>query len=308
MRIYDDLIQLIGKTPLLHLKALAEGTGADIVGKIESFNPGGSIKDRIALAMISDAESRGSIGKDTVIIEPTSGNTGIALAFICAAKGYRLILTMPDTMSVERRSLLKAFGAELVLTPGCEGMRGAVRKAEEIASELPDSFIPQQFENPANPEAHRTTTAVEIWEDTEGRVDIIIGGAGTGGTITGIAQALKARKGTLKVMAVEPAESPVLSGGRPGPHKIQGIGAGFVPKVLDLSIIDEIIQVRYEEAAETCRVLASSLGLLVGISAGAAAFAAQMVAKRHESQGKMIVVILPDTGERYLSTPLFEKV
>jgi len=307
MRVYDNLTELIGGTPLLRLKPLAQGTSADILGKLEYFNPAGSVKDRIGYAMIKDAEEKGLINKDTVIIEPTSGNTGIALAFICAARGYRLILTMPETMSIERRNLLKAYGAELVLTPGPEGMRGAVNKAEELAAEIPNSFIPQQFMNPANPAVHRATTAREIWDDTEGKVDIIVGGVGTGGTITGIAEALKPRKDTLKIIAVEPSDSPVLSGGKPGPHKIQGIGAGFVPDVLNLSLVDEIIQVSAENAFRTNRLLARTLGLLVGISAGAAAYAAQQVAKRPENNGKVIVVILPDTGERYLSTELFQE-
>ncbi|NPV30190.1 MAG: cysteine synthase A [Firmicutes bacterium] len=307
MRIYENLTELIGGTPLLRLKTLSQGTGAEIAGKLESFNPAGSVKDRIGYAMIKDAEERGLIDKDTVIIEPTSGNTGIALAFVCAARGYRLILTMPETMSIERRNLLKAYGAELVLTPGAEGMKGAVRKAEELAAQIPNSFIPQQFRNPANPAIHRATTALEIWEDTEGQVDLVVGGVGTGGTITGVAEVLKPRKESLKIVAVEPAESPVLSGGKPGPHRIQGIGAGFIPEVLNLSLVDEIIQVRYEEAAATSRMLARSLGLLVGVSSGAAAFAARLVARRPENQGKLIVVILPDTGERYLSTTLFQE-
>ncbi|MBC7344488.1 MAG: cysteine synthase A, partial [Clostridia bacterium] len=288
MRIYENLTELIGGTPLLRLKTLSQGTGAEIAGKLEFFNPAGSVKDRIGYAMIKDAEERGLINKDTVIIEPTSGNTGIALAFVCAAKGYRLILTMPETMSIERRNLLKAYGAELVLTPGAEGMKGAVRKAEELAAEIPNSFIPQQFRNPANPAIHRATTALEIWEDTGGRVDLVVGGVGTGGTITGVAEVLKPRKESLKIVAVEPAESPVLSGGKPGPHRIQGIGAGFIPEVLNLSLVDEIIQVRYEEAAATTRMLARSLGLLVGVSSGAAAFAARLVARRPENQGKLI--------------------
>jgi cysteine synthase A len=306
MRIYENLTQLIGSTPLLRLKILAQGTGAEIVGKLESFNPAGSVKDRIGYAMIKDAEEKGLINKDTVIIEPTSGNTGIALAFVCAVKGYRLILTMPETMSIERRNLLKAYGAELVLTPGAEGMEGAIRKAEELAAQIPNSFIPQQFRNPANPMIHRTTTALEIWEDTEGQVDIVVAGVGTGGTITGIGEALKPRKKSLKIIAVEPRESPVLSGGKPGSHRIQGIGAGFVPEVLNLSLVDEIIRVSYEEAAATSRMLARNLGLLVGVSAGAAAFAARVVAQRPENRGKLIVVILPDTGERYLSTDLYD--
>ncbi|MDH7576936.1 MAG: cysteine synthase A [Bacillota bacterium] len=307
MRVYEDLTELIGGTPLLRLKTLAQGTDADILGKLEYFNPAGSVKDRIGYAMIRDAEEKGLINRDTVIIEPTSGNTGVALAFVCAARGYRLVLTMPETMSIERRNLLKAYGAELVLTPGPEGMKGAVNKAEELAAEIPNSFIPQQFKNPANPAAHRATTAQEIWDDTEGKVDIIVGGVGTGGTITGIAGELKPRKDTLKIIAVEPSDSPVLSGGKPGPHKIQGIGAGFVPDVLNLSLIDEIVQVSAENAFRTSRLLARTQGLLVGISAGAAAYTAQQVAKRPENNGKVIVVILPDTGERYLSTELFQE-
>ncbi|NLO90114.1 MAG: cysteine synthase A [Clostridia bacterium] len=306
MRVYDNLTELIGGTPLLRLKPLAQGTDAEVLGKLEYFNPAGSVKDRIGYAMIRDAEEKGLINKDTVIIEPTSGNTGIALAFVCAARGYRLILTMPETMSIERRKLLQAYGAELVLTPGSEGMKGAVEKAEELAKEIPNSFIPQQFENPSNPAAHRATTAQEIWDDTDGKVDIIVGGVGTGGTITGIAEELKKRKDTLKIIAVEPSDSPVLSGGKPGPHKIQGIGAGFVPEVLNLSLVDEVIPVSAEDAFNTSRLLARTLGLLVGISAGAAAYAAQQVAKRPESSGKVIVVILPDSGERYLSTELFQ--
>lgn len=305
MRIFDSLTELIGGTPLLRLKYFEPDTGAYILGKLEYFNPAGSVKDRIGYAMIKDAEKKGLINKDTVIIEPTSGNTGIALAFVCAASGYRLILTMPETMSIERRNLLKAYGAELLLTPGSEGMMGAVKKAEEMAAEIPNAFIPQQFKNPANPAIHRSTTAKEVWDDTDGEVDIIVGGVGTGGTITGIAQALKARKTSLKVIAVEPGDSPVLSGGKPGPHKIQGIGAGFVPDVLDTALVDEIIQVDAGDAFETCRTLAAKQGLLVGISSGAAAYAAIQVAKRPENAGKLIVVILPDTGERYLSTALF---
>ena len=306
-RIADSLTDLIGRTPLLRLKAVAEGTGAEIVGKIESFNPAGSVKDRIGYAMIKDAEERGLIDKDTVLIEPTSGNTGIALAFVAAAKGYRLILTMPDTMSIERRNLLKAYGAELVLTPGAEGMKGAIRKAEELAQTIPDSFVPQQFRNPANPAVHRATTAEELWEDTDGRIDILISGVGTGGTITGVAEVIKARKPEFKAVAVEPFDSPVLSGGAPSPHKIQGIGAGFVPDVLDLKLVDEIYKVKNDEALETARRLAREEGLLVGISSGAAAFAAIQIGKRPENKGKLIVAILPDTGERYLSTVLFQQ-
>ncbi|MGQ9629102.1 MAG: cysteine synthase A [bacterium] len=306
-RIYEDITETIGVTPLVRLKRLSRGLEADVLGKLESRNPCGSVKDRIGLSMIEAGERDGQINRETVIIEPTSGNTGIALAFVCAVRGYRLILTMPETMSVERRSLLKALGAELVLTPGAEGMKGAVRRAEELASEIPNSFIPQQFKNPANPEIHRKTTAREIWEDTDGKVDILVSGVGTGGTITGVSQVIKAKKPSFKAVAVEPADSAVLSGKSPGPHKIQGIGAGFVPEVLDLSIIDEIITVANDDAMRTSRRLMREEGILAGISAGAAAWAALKVAERPESRGKMIVVILPDTGERYLSTSLFEQ-
>ncbi len=305
-RIADNLTDLIGNTPLLRLRRISQGTEADLVVKLESFNPGGSIKDRIGWNMILRAEEQGLLKPGSVIIEPTSGNTGIALGFLAASRGYRLILTMPETMSVERRSLLNAYGAELVLTPGALGMNGAVQKAEELAREIAGSFMPQQFENPANPEIHRLTTAEEIWRDTGGEVDIIVGGVGTGGTITGIAQALKERKPGLKLVAVEPADSPVLSGGKPGPHKIQGIGAGFIPKVLDLALVDEIIRVSNQDAFETGRRLAREEGLLAGISSGAAVFAALELARRQENQGKLIVAILPDTGERYLSTPMFQ--
>lgn len=301
--IADSITQLIGRTPLLRLNKTP--TKADLIAKLEKQNPWGSVKDRIGLYMIEEAEKQGLIDKDTVIIEPTSGNTGIALAGVAASRGYKLILTMPDTMSVERRKLLAALGAQIVLTPGALGMKGAIAKAEEIAAATPKSFMPQQFSNPANPKAHFETTAVEIWRDTEGKIDILVGGVGTGGTITGVARALKPRKPELKIIAVEPADSPVLSGGEPGKHKIQGIGAGFVPQVLDMSLVDEIIRVTNEQAFETARSLATDEALLVGISSGAAAYAAIQVANRPENEGKMIVVILPDTGERYLSTELF---
>ena len=303
-RIYDNITQTVGNTPLVRLNRITRDSGGQVVAKCESFNPLSSVKDRIGLNMIEKAEREGLLTRDTVIIEPTSGNTGVALAFVAAARGYRIILTMPETMSVERRRLLHMLGAELVLTPGPEGMKGAITKAEELASDIPQSFMPQQFKNPANPDAHRQTTAEEIWRDTDGTVDILVAGVGTGGTITGIAETIKPRKPTFKVIAVEPKDSPVLSGGKPGPHKIQGIGAGFVPDVLNPGIIDEIIQVTNDDAFETARRLAREEGLLCGISAGANAWAALQVASRPENKGKLVVFILCDTGERYLSTPL----
>ena len=305
-KIYKDITETIGRTPLVRLNKITKGLKAKIVGKLESFNPLASVKDRIGVSMIEAAEKKGLIKKNTIIIEPTSGNTGISLAFVCAARGYKLILTMPDTMSLERRQLLALFGAELVLTPGSEGMKGAVKKAEELVKKTPNSFMPQQFKNPANPEIHRRTTAEEIWRDTEGRVDILVAGVGTGGTITGVAEVIKKRKPEFKAIAVEPKDSPILSGGEPGPHKIQGIGAGFVPDVLRMDLVDEVIQVSNEDAAKTARRLAKEEGLFVGISSGAAVWAAIEIAKKKENKGKLIVVILPDTGERYLSTELFK--
>ena len=307
-KIFSDITKTIGNTPLVRLNRITEGIEATVLVKLESFNPLSSVKDRLGVALIEDAEKQGLLKKDTVIIEPTSGNTGIALAFIAAAKGYKLILTMPDTMSLERRQLLKIFGAELVLTEGAKGMKGAIEKADELSRSTPNSFVPQQFNNPANPEIHRKTTAEEIWNDTDGKVDILISGIGTGGTITGIAEVIKKRKKSFKAIAVEPDASPVLSGGAPGPHKIQGIGAGFVPKVLNVGIIDEIIRVTNENAGETARQVAKLEGILVGISSGAALWAGLEVAKRKENKGKTIVAILPDTGERYLTTWLFQEV
>ncbi|MDR1578212.1 MAG: cysteine synthase A [Deltaproteobacteria bacterium] len=304
----DSLTDLIGNTPLLRPRNFGKlaKVKADLLFKLEYFNPLGSVKDRIALSMILDAEEKGLLKQGSVIIEPTSGNTGIGLAFVAAAKGYRIVLTMPETMSLERRTLLKALGAELVLTPGADGMKGAIRKAEELTTTVPNSVILQQFNNPANPAIHRATTAEEVWRDTNGQVDIFVGGVGTGGTITGVGQALKEKKDTVKIVAVEPADSAVLSGGQPGPHLIQGIGAGFVPKVFDFEAVDEIFKVKNDEAVDTARVLARTEGLLVGISSGAAAFAATKIAIRPENVGKTVVVILPDTGERYLSTVLFK--
>jgi len=305
-RLYADITRTIGNTPLVRLNRVTEGVEAEVYAKLESFNPLSSVKDRIGVSMIEDAERRGLLKEGSVIVEPTSGNTGIALAFVCAARGYRLILTMPETMSVERRKLLEALGAELVLTPGSEGMRGAVARAEELVRTTPGAVMLQQFENPANPAIHRATTAREIWEDTDGRVDILVSGVGTGGTLTGVAEVIKERKPGFHVVAVEPEASPVLSGGQPGPHRIQGIGAGFIPGVLRTELIDEIVRVKDEDAGVMARRLAREEGILVGISSGAAAWAALEVARRPENRGKFIVVILPDTGERYLSTWLFE--
>lgn len=307
-KIFSDITKSVGNTPLIKLNRIAEGLEATILAKVESFNPLSSVKDRIGVAMIEDAQHRGVLTKDTTIIEPTSGNTGIALAFVAAAKGYKLILTMPDTMSMERRQLLAIFGAQLILTPGTEGMKGAVKKAEDLVKKIPNSIILQQFNNPANPEIHRKTTAEEIWNDTDGKVDILVAGVGTGGTITGVAEVIKKRKPGFKSIAVEPDASPVLSGGSPGAHKIQGIGAGFVPGVLNRDIVDEVIRVANDDAGAVARLLARTDGILVGISGGAALWAALEIAKRKENKGKIIVVILPDTGERYLSTWLFQDV
>ena len=307
MKIYEQITDLIGSTPLVKLKNYSANRGleANVVGKVEFFNPAGSVKDRIAKAMLDDAEAKGLLNKDSVIIEPTSGNTGIGLASVAASRGYKVILTMPETMSVERRNLLKAYGAQLVLTEGAKGMKGAIAKAQELAAETPNSFIPSQFTNPANPAIHRATTGPEIWKDTDGKVDIFVAGVGTGGTVSGVGEYLKSQNPNVKVVAVEPAGSPVLSKGTPGPHKIQGIGAGFVPETLDTKVYDEIITVENDDAFATGRALAREDGMLVGISSGAAVFAATQLAKRPENKGKIIVALLPDTGERYLSTPMF---
>jgi len=306
MKIYSSILDGIGATPLVRLNHITLGLKSTLLAKLESQNPGGSVKDRISLSMIQEAEKQGIINEDTVIIEPTSGNTGIGLALVSAIKGYRLILTMPESMSIERRRLLKAYGAELILTPAAEGMKGAIKKAEELAAQISNSFIPQQFKNPANPKIHRETTGPEIWKATEGKIDILIAGVGTGGTITGIAEYIKPLKPKFEAIAVEPFNSPVLTGGTPGPHTIQGIGAGFIPKILRLDLVDEVIKVNDKDAVKTARLLAKEEGLLMGISSGAATYAALQIAKRPENEGKMLVVILPDTGERYLSTSLYE--
>jgi len=308
VKIAEDITKLIGNTPMVKLGKLSRGLNAFIVAKLESFNPLSSVKDRIGVSMIEDGENRGLIKKDTIIVEPTSGNTGIALAFVCAVKGYRLILTMPDTMSIERRKLLAAFGAELVLTSGSDGMAGAVKKAEEILESTPNTYMPQQFKNRANPKIHRETTAEEIWRDTDGKVDILVSGVGTGGTITGVAEVIKKRKADFKAVAVEPYDSAVLSGEKKGPHKIQGIGAGFIPDILKIELIDEIVKVKNEDAMLMTKRLAGEEGIFAGISSGAASWAAIEIAKRKSNQNKLIVVILPDTGERYLSTEIFEQL
>lgn len=305
MKIANNIVELVGRTPLVRLNRLSEGIECEVIVKLESQNPGGSVKDRLGFAMIDAAERDGLINKDTTIIEPTSGNTGVGLAFVCAAKGYKLIIVMPDSVSIERRMIVQAYGTEVILTPGKDGMKGAIAKAEEILEKTPGGFIPQQFNNPANPEMHRKTTATEIWDDTDGRVDIFVAGAGTGGTITGVSEVIKAKKPGFYSIVVEPEDSPVLSGGIPGPHKIQGIGAGFVPKVLNTSCYDEIIRVSTFDAFDTARKLARQEGIFCGMSAGANVFAALQVARRPENKGKMIVTIICDTGERYLSTPLF---
>jgi len=307
MKIANDVTELVGNTPLVRIHRLTEGCVAEVVAKLEFYNPAHSVKDRIGVAMIEAAEQAGKINKNTLIVEPTSGNTGIGLAFVCAAKGYKLVLTMPETMSIERRLLFKAFGAEVILTDGKKGMPGAVAEAEKIVAGNKNAFMPQQFTNPANPAVHRRATAEEIWADTDGRVDIFVAGVGTGGTITGVGEGLKERKPSIKIVAVEPATSPVLEGGEPGPHRIQGIGAGFVPQVLDTKIYDEVAGVTDEQAFDTARRLAKEEGILVGISSGAAAYAACQIAQRPENKGKLIVVLFPDTGERYLSTALFQE-